>query len=106
MLRRRDLAGAATQGRTQVAKPNFRPGCRRVPAIPDTPTRPYNPSRDLLDSTRDLIRRDFPGLDIHYLQRGFDALLLTKSESQNYGVAFMTFAKPSINATMRDTFAW
>lgn len=40
------------------------------PLSPDTPTRPYNPSSDLLDSTRDLT-------------------LLTKSEPRNYGIAYL-----------------
>lgn len=54
----------------------------------------YDPTRDLLDSTRDMIRRDFPGLDIHFLQREYDEWLASRGEEpQNYGMAFYGFCR-------------
>lgn len=89
---RATLPAAAKPASKSPAKSHPAPATAKSP-VPDAAGHGYDASRDLLDSTRERIRRDFPGLDIHYVQREFDEWLLSRGQPQNYGIAFYGFCR-------------
>lgn len=51
------------------------------------------PAKELSDATRNAFRSQFPGYDIHYMERMFSDWLKDKKQPDKYEAAFLGFAK-------------
>lgn len=67
---------------------------RKLANLPGQTFQPAAPvPHDLSDAAQQRFRREFPGRDIHFLERSFREWLKAKKQPDNYEAAFFAFAK-------------